>query len=415
MYHYEKITYHLTALALLLGTALGTASCNDNEVETIVDKTAEAAYVTLTINTGDVAATRTLSFTDENGSEIENYINPNDVHLYFMPDDATAVKWNSNGTSNDWKKWGGKIFLTDVVPTTVTKTGATTYKLTCKLNEDQSKELLTRTSCRVAVFANCGKLTFTTNHYVFNLECDYQYGLYNYPNVFNLDSAPTAFTPSKETPIPMFGLVQKSSFKLGQGYSQAANLGTVNMIRAMAKIELKTANSTDVISDVTLSTCPAKGTYAPFAMWVESDFSEERDGFYISIPYEHSGTKTNGVLTTLPTLTDLPFTKEDDTDYVIYIPETRQVGESLDGSDYSKKLSPKITFNYKTQDAAASTAYELLFKEYNDAGDPIDGTEFNILRNHIYRYTVSLAGGKFTLQYMVIPWTEYTAPTITFE
>jgi hypothetical protein len=410
MYHYEKITYHLTALALLLGTALGTASCNDNEVETIVDKTAEAAYVTLTINTGDVAATRTLSFTDENGSDIENFIDPNNVHLYFLPDNATAVVWNSNGTSSNWKNWGDNVFLADVVPTTVTKTGTTTYKLTCKLNEGQSDTLLTKTSCRVAVFANCGKLSFNTGHKIFNLETDQSYALYNYPNVFGLSSAPTAFTPSEATPIPMFGLVQKSSFKLGQGYSHAADLGTVNMIRAMAKIELKTANSTDVISDVTLSTCPAKGVYAPFAMWVESDFSEEHDGFYISLPYEHSGTGNS-----LPTLSNLPFTKVDDTDYVVYIPEIRQVGESLDGSGATKKLSPKITFNFKTKDAAASTAYELLFKEYNEAGDPIDDTEFNILRNHIYRYTVSLAGGKFTLQYMVIPWTEYTSPTITFE
>jgi hypothetical protein len=413
MYHYEKITYHLTALALLLGTALGTASCNDNEVETIVDKTAEAAYVTLTINTGDVAATRTLSFTDENGSDIENFIDPNNVHLYFLPDDAKAVKWNSNGTTNGtWSgesMWGTSVFLADVVPTTVTKTGTTTYKLTCKLNEDQSKELLTRTSCRVAVFANCGKLPFNKTHTIYNLEC-LPDGLYDYPNVFKLDPAPTAFTPSEKTPIPMFGLIQKSSFKLGQGYSQAADLGTVNMIRAMAKIELKTANSTDVLSDVTLSTCPAKGVYAPFAMWVETDFSEEHDGFFIGIPYEHSSTTTS-----LPTLSNLPFTKVDDTDYVIYIPETRQVGETVETKITSKKLSPKITFNFKTKDAAASTAYELLFKEYNEAGDPIDDTEFNILRNHIYRYTVSLAGGKFTLQYMVIPWTERTSPTITFE
>jgi hypothetical protein len=145
-------------------------------------------------------------------------------------------------------------------------------------------------------------------------------------------------------------------------------------------------------------------------MWVETDFSEEHDGFFIGIPYEHSSTKTS-----LPTLTNLPFTKVDDTDYVVYIPEIRQVGESLDGSGATKKLSPKITFNFKAKDAAASTAYELLFKEYNEAGDPIDDTEFNILRNHIYRYTVSLAGGKFTLQYMVIPWETETAPAITFE
>jgi hypothetical protein len=62
-----------------------------------------------------------------------------------------------------------------------------------------------------------------------------------------------------------------------------------------------------------------------------------------------------------------------------------------------------------------NVSYDLEFKEYTDAGEPIDGTTFNILRNHIYRYTVSLAGGKFTLQYMVIPWTERTSPTITFE
>jgi uncharacterized protein (DUF427 family) len=399
---YHKITYYLTALSVLLGVALGTASCTDNEVETIAEKKAEA-YVTLTINTGGVAASRSLSFTDEQGSEIENYINPNDVHLYFFPDNATAVQWNSDGSSSNWKGWGGDVFLQNVTPTDVWKTSDHTYMLTCKLDETASSALLTQSAFRVAVYVNCGSRSSYSNSSLIFFETNESYGAYyNYPNVFGLASNPTAFTPSEETPIPMFGLIRKTNFKLVQG--KAVNLGTVNMIRSMAKIEVKTNKTNVKLSDVTLTTCTTKGAFTPFAMWVESDFSEANDGFYIGIPYEHHGTGTS-----VPTTSNLPFTKVSDSDYVIYVPEMRQVGQSLDGSGATKKISTDISLKFN------DIAYTIYFKEYNDDGEPVDNTDFNIIRNHIYRYTVEPASTKIAIKYVVEPWTEQTAGDITFD
>jgi hypothetical protein len=400
---YHKITYYLTVLSVLMGAALGTASCTDNEVENIAEETEEATYLALTINTGGVAATRSLSFTEEEGSDIENYINPNDVHLYFFPDNATAVQWNSNGTSSNWKGWGGDVFLQNVIPTEVWKTGSNTYKLLCKLDEATSNTLSSYTSFRVAVYANCGGRSSYSNSSLIFYEANDSYGaVYNYPNVFGLDSVFTTFTPSKETPIPMFGLVRKENFKLVRG--KYTGLGVVNMIRAMAKIEVKTDVENVKLSDVKLTTCATKGTYCPFAMWVESDFSEKTDGFYISIPYEHHGTKTE-----YPLASDLPFTQVSDTDYVIYVPEMRQVGESLDGSGATKKVTTNISLKFN------DIAYNIYFKEYDEDGEPIDDTEFNILRNHIYRYTVEPAPTKIAIKYVVEPWTEQTAGDINFD
>jgi hypothetical protein len=397
--NYHKITYHLTALTILLGTALVTASCTDDEVETIAEKKAEATYVTLTVNTGDVAATRSLSFTDEKGSSTENYINPYDVSLFFLPDDGTAVNWISEGVaSGAWNTPGSGISLGQVSPTDVVKTGDNVYQLTCELDESSADILKAQTSWRVAVFANCNKPKFTNGQNLLNLAADQTLSQYNYPNVFGTGA--TAYWPSEETPIPMYGLLQRKNFTLVKG--KATNLGTVNMIRSMAKIEVKTEKDAVKLTDVKLATCEARGSYTPFAMWIESDFSEKYDGYYLNIPYEHFGRST-----TLPTVSNLAFTQvETDKDYVIYVPEMRQVGTSVEGAN---RVSTKITLNFNGE------AYDIYFKEYDDNGEPKDNTEFNIIRNHIYRYTVEPAPTKISIKYVVEPWTEQTAGDITFD
>jgi hypothetical protein len=98
-----------------------------------------------------------------------------------------------------------------------------------------------------------------------------------------------------------------------------------------------------------------------------------------------------------------------DSDYVIYVPEMRQVGQSLDGSGATKKISTDISLKFN------DIAYTIYFKEYNDDGEPVDNTDFNIIRNHIYRYTVEPASTKIAIKYVVEPWTEQTAGDITFD
>jgi hypothetical protein len=109
--------------------------------------------------------------------------------------------------------------------------------------------------------------------------------------------------------------------------------------------------------------------------------------------------------------------------YIIYLPEYRITGNRLNNSGKAADPDNKITLSIN------GYPYSLYFREYADVTKTDDdnneytvseptGSYFNIIRNHIYRYTVSLAkepGGDLSLRYMVIPWTNYTAPDITFE
>jgi hypothetical protein len=58
---------------------------------------------------------------------------------------------------------------------------------------------------------------------------------------------------------------------------------------------------------------------------------------------------------------------------------------------------------------------EIKFRTYNADGEPNDETPFDIVRNHIYRYTVEPASTKISIKYVVEPWTEQTAGDITFD
>jgi hypothetical protein len=226
------------------------------------------------------------------------------------------------------------------------------------------------------------------------------------------------FLPSAETPIAMYGIqtYQPQTFRQGV----ATDLGTIKLIRSMAKIEVKLADNdtTNQLSDVTLLHSYDCGQYVPYFMSGETVQPTEK---YQNIPGD--GTSGAG---NVNTLSDLPFYKKSDSDYVIYIPEYRLIAPSSYSYFSRRGANSTASSNMSSGSICPDPAnkitiklnnvsYDLEFKEYDDAGEPIDGTTFNIVRNHIYRYTVSLAGGKFTLQYMVMPWETETAPTITFE
>jgi hypothetical protein len=396
----------------LLGMAMGSVSCSDDDVNEVAEQQ-EATYVTLTINTGGTVASRALNFEDEEASDLENYINLNDVRLYFFPDDAKAVNWKSDGTSNGtWSGaswWGTAATLLDVTPTTIIRNAdGKSYTLECVFTPEKGgntlKEMLdAKNGFRVAVMANWAqeKKVYTIDwSSIFATEITY----YNYPDVYNTSA--TQFELSKETPIPMFGLKRVTDVTMQKGKN--TDLGRIDMIRAMAKVELKTEKLT--LSNVQLSKYTFKGCLAPFAMWTETDFTPEHDGFYISIPYEHNSTGYPGDDTFFAS--NLAFNEvEKGKDYVIYIPEFRQVGESLDTKNTRSK-DTSITFNVE----GFNETQTIEFAEYDDHDieKKVQGTEFNLLRNHHYLYEVEKAD-KLTLKYKVIPWNEEIAGDITFN
>jgi hypothetical protein len=394
----------------LLGMAMGSVSCSDDDVNEVAEQQ-EATYVTLTINTGGTVASRALNFEDEEASDLENYINPNDVRLYFFPNDATAITWKQDGTTDDpWTKiWGTSATLSDVTPTTIIRNAdGKSYTLECVFTPEKGGNTLkgmleAKNGFRVAVMANWAQeknlYTIGTNS-IYNTEITY----YNYPDIYGTNA--TQFELSKETPIPMFGLKLVTNITMQQGKN--TDLGGIDLIRAMAKVELKTEKLT--LSNVQISKYTNKGCFAPFAMWTDTDFTLAHDGFFINLPYEHT---RNGYKAETYFGSNMAFNEvEKGKDYVIYMPEFRQVGTSLDGTGLTRSGTTSITFNVEGFDKTQT----IEFAEYDDHDieKKVEGTEFNLLRNHHYLYEVEKAD-KLTLKYKVIPWNEEIAGDITFN
>jgi hypothetical protein len=376
------------AMGILLMAGM-TSCANDEE---LTDVTEKGDYqIEFSIQAGEDAVTRTIDWDDldeEEGVGYENYINPNKIWVYILTD-----------LNNSFATVYQQLKLSSIV-----ESGTNTGKFTLRsILDETTVEKLKSENFRVVILTNWedGATPKTANYGYMVIAADSRYS-YN-------PTADSPFLPSATTPITMYGIQSFSPQTFRQGV--ATNLGTIKLIRSMAKIEVKLADDdkTNQLSDVTLLHSYDCGMRLPYYMQEETVQPTEK---YQNIPGD--GTDTG----TVNTLSNLPFYKKSDNDYIIYIPEYRLItpasysvftrrttGNNRVTPDPTNKITIKLN----------NVSYDLEFKEYDDAGEPIDGTTFNIVRNHIYRYTVSLAGGKFTLQYMVIPWTERTAPMITFE
>jgi hypothetical protein len=229
------------------------------------------------------------------------------------------------------------------------------------------------------------------------------------------------FEPSTTNPIPMSGYLTCKDITIYN--DRNTNLGTIPMIRALAKIEVYPKNSKTKIEDVRLQRCLNKGNVNPFYATPNDlngllDRLEVPTSDHLSIPGESK--QNTGYPSILGQTSDddttnapLAFTEHKDADgntdyYYIYVPEYRTTGLRLDSS-YGLEADPNNKILLKVNDGTDDSYIEL--KEYNNG---IAGSSINIIRNHIYRYTVE-ATDKVNINYVVIPWDEKEADPITFE
>lgn len=170
-------------------------------------------------------------------------------------------------------------------------------------------------------------------------------------------SAGAPFTPSAETPIPMFG-VATCNVTLQEGTT--CDIGTIYLLRAMAKVEVICKEGAGLeLASVTLSAHNDRGFCAPTGM--ESNTS------YVSSP--HIPANAAAIGTTALTIS------ESKDRAVIYIPEY------LNKGDAAAPCSLSVTFADNL-----SRSYPVEFCEYVDG--KATATRFDILRNVCYRFTV---------------------------
>lgn len=219
-------------------------------------------------------------------------------------------------------------------------------------------------NAKMMVLANCADITLGANS--------------TYANVQALayDGA------TSPTQIPMWG-IQTINTPITVGARN--ELSDIDLLRAMAKVEVIMAAEDYTMENIILNRYNTKGYCAPglggnewSAVGATADLATESCANY-------NTTTTAENLTVAAT----------DNKVVFYIPECENTTAT--------PLSMYVNIKKGTTDVDANlTDAKLYFKDYSD------NAPFNIVRNHIYRYTITAVKTGFDLKLTVVPWTDVT-------
>ncbi|MBQ5925964.1 MAG: FimB/Mfa2 family fimbrial subunit, partial [Paludibacteraceae bacterium] len=197
----------------------------------------------------------------------------------------------------------------------------------------------------------------------------------------DVDNSTYSIADINTTGIPMWGAVTKSV-----STNSNVDLGTIHLLRAVAKIELKlatTISSQFNIGDAKITKSNSKGYVFPAAKTVESTLNLNHAAQSFNPLYNDSDLSSNLVFTTA----------SDKKSSYIYVTEWATIVEN-----------PKIAL--QILDGSKTYPFEIELKDYVD-GKPT-GDYHNIVRNHHYQYTITSVniGASLKLECSVLDWEE---------
>lgn len=339
---------HIPALLLLLAATL--ASCVYDDAPVLRnDDGRQAVQVTFTLAAGN-APTDTRAegptwgdvYLNENGTAWERAIAPDDLHVLLY----TAA---DNG------------YVARVENLVYFRNDDGTYTYHGQLTAD-ADDLTPDTEYKIMVFANCGINNDTET------------------NISTL--ANTTFTRDGADYIPLWG-VKTTTLALTPG--TADNLGDIDLLRAMAKVEVTLSDALTgeyTLSSITLNRYNTTGYCLPAGYATASQTTDlDREDGTAPISFNPNESLAANALFTIST---------DGNTAVCYLPEYE-----------AKDANPAvltITLNGK--------AYTLDLKDYTSD----NGGYYDLVRNHIYRYTITgVQDGELAVSYRVLPWEKVTS------
>ena len=191
---------------------------------------------------------------------------------------------------------------------------------------------------------------------------------------------------SENASIPMWGV--KEVDLSGLLDKTQMDIGTIWLLRAAARIEVKLSDDlknkgTTTISSATLKYYNQTGYCLPSG-WAGVEDTRKLDQDNCFRGYRHAAV-------------NLPFVKDEETgDYYVYVTE-------YDNINYPGERN-KISLEFSINDEKKYFEDAISFCKYS-GGSPIEGSHYNIVRNHIYEFEVlSIAGDNLTLNYTVADW-----------
>lgn len=370
----RKIYKYLYAVLLLSLALLPTGCASDGDVLCPEPDNGTTSYVTFRVVTPKAMVTRTAT--------------------RAVPDVDNAEKWGDGylseaGVDFDNALIGNQfnVFITDSGGTLITKLrnliyiettdseNNVVYSFSGEIPEDKVEDLKTYSNARIHIAANCGSDISLSDTLKFS----------------------HAGQPSETfTAIPMWGVETFDFTTLKPGNN---DVGEIWLLRAMAKVEIiidtkVTDNFITALTSASVTKANTRGHVLPQAWSTVADTKV--------LSFENS-------LRVLPSAAGISgMTPADDktTDKIVfYLPET----ENTDGAT-------EITLNYNTDlKGNESKSGVIKFAKYEN-GTPSD-TYYGIVRNHLYRFEVSLSGktDEFVVRYTVCPWNTYKITPPVFD
>ena len=196
------------------------------------------------------------------------------------------------------------------------------------------------------------------------------------------DLSALSYTYNEGMDIPMWGVITQT-LSLEPGSRQ--ELDEISLLRAFAKVEVSMNLEGYTLQSVSIDKSNTQGYCLPkdyVSVANTTDLDREEDTNITTFnPF------------TSPSNTIQTFSGANN-NYYIYLPEY----------DNSTDDAAKIQVAVKNNATSEENTYDLEFKDYEN-GVPKDGTQYDIVRNHIYRYTITgVNDGKLTVKYRALPW-----------
>lgn len=216
--------------------------------------------------------------------------------------------------------------------------------------------------------------------------------------IYDFDNSPL----SESHTIPFYGIKAFSNVAFAD--NENTFLGEVFLLRAYAKIEINLDSTVAPLRSVTIRSVNRKGYKAPKDVDAENKYihhSYEDD--WVNVPNIVQGCGTQDIVMT-PVLGDPG--KAEIRKFVAYVPEY----------DNTSAWATKSYITLDFVETRPIIGNRIDFKYYEATGPHAKNDPFNLLRNYIYRYDVSLdIDVIINLQYVVCPWESKIAGDIIFD
>ena len=359
---------HFTSYIILVLLAFTLGSCNIMDDSPCTDEPASAGtsvQVGFTLTAGEVSS-RAIEEGDVPGTGYENYIDIEGKDFRILLFNAT----------ND-------TYLTTFEPTIIRATDNSQYPQTYYV-EGELPEAYDN-NFKLVVLANWGENVYPTN---------LQEGVTTIDNVctaaytYNVTNN-TSIIPSAENKIPMYGVKNCEGITLRADL--LTDLGTVDLLRAMAKIEVKCNAEGFKLGGVKLHRYNTKGYCAPTG--VENDTKTDWEYENDEICKHEVHIPANSISTS-----ELKFEPTAD-GFIAYVPEFDNT------TNVSEKTYIEVSLLHEDNTPVSLDETNIYFCLYDEATGTPTEKNFDIVRNHWYTYTINkVDDGKLIFQYRVKKW-----------